>query len=271
MDANRPTTTPWILPTVLPPAPKFPSTKQPRNTPILSRDHPTVTGFLDETGSISNDRIFGVGLLMLRPASPLLRRIQKFRDKHHFYSEIKFFEVKGLQLDLYKRLVDEVFSVIPKIEFYCYIADRNIADPIVRWVTPWEAYLKLAEQLVIASIHPTELVALMADNYSTPDNVLFEEDLYSNVNRRLNRLALVSVVRLDSESSDGLQIADLLTSAIAFEFRAEAGLGSTDSAKGQLSQYVRNALGTQSCLGGWRNATHSIQVYEDLRFSAGLV
>lgn len=132
---------------------------------------------------------------------------------------------------------------------------------MTRFGSTWDAYRKLAEQLVVASIHPDELVALMADSYSTPDSVLFEEELRAGVNRRLSRLALTSVVRLDSRSSDGLQAADLLTSAITHEFRVSAGLASSASPKGEVAEYVRAMLGASSCLAGWRNAAHSVQIY----------
>lgn len=114
----------------------------------------------------------------------------------------------------------------------------------------------------MAGLCPDELAAVMADNYSTPAHVLFEEDLRAAVNRRLDRLALVSVVRLDSRSSDGLQLADLLTSAVAFEFRASVGLAVPTNVKGNLATYVRRHLGASSCLGGWRNRAHSVAIYE---------
>ena len=122
---------------------------------------------------------------------------------------------------------------------FCFVADRRVADPIARFGSAWDAHAKLAEQLVVAACRPDELVALMADNFSTPDPVLFEQDLRAAVDRRLRRLALVSVVRLDSRSSDGLQAVDLLTSAVAHELRADAGLA------------------------GWRNGRHSVQIFRD--------
>ena len=133
--------------------------------------------------------------------------------------------------------------------------------PPERFGSPWAAYGKLAEQLVLASMHPEELISVMADNYSTPDEILFEEALRGSVNRRLQRLAVVFVCRLDSRSSDGLQLVDLLTSATAFEFRAAAGLASATSPRGQLAEYVRQKLGTATCLDGWRNHAHSVAVY----------
>jgi hypothetical protein len=154
-------------------------------------------------------------------------------------------------------------------QFFEFVADRTQADPIARFGTHWEAYAKLAEQLVVASVRGPELLTVLADNYSTPDDILFEDSLKASVNRRLKRLAVTNVCRLDSKSSDGLQAVDMLVSAITFEFRAKAGLSSPVSAKGQLSLHVREALGTQTCLDGWRNANHSIAVYEHGFWSPG--
>lgn len=229
--------------------------------PHLRRDHPTAVAFLDETGAISNDRFFAIGLLKCSEPARLLRSVQKVRDQRHWYGEIKFSNLTQKQaLGLYQVFIDIVLA--PGVaEFFCFVADRQTDDPVRRFGTHWDAYTKLAEQLVVAAIHPDELVSLLADNYSTPDHILFEEDLRAGVNRRLKRLALVSAVRLDSKSCDGLQLVDLLTSATAFEFRASVGLASDTSLKGQLAAHVRERLGATTCLNGWRNAAHSVAVY----------
>lgn len=202
---------------------------------------------------------------MTEPAR-LLRQIQRFRDTEHWYKEIKFTDVTRRSLDTYRRVVDLLSlssgHATEGPQFFCFVADRDQADPVVRFGTQWDAYGKLAEQLVTAVIRPDELLTLMADNYSTPNHVLFEEDLRAAVNRRLQRLAVVSVCRLDSQSCDGLQVADLLTSAVAFEFREYAGLASSNNPKAQLAAHVRDSLGTSTCLAGWRNASHSVAVYE---------
>lgn len=229
--------------------------------PRLSRGHPVGAAFLDETGAISKDRFFGVGLLKCKEPARLLRRVQKARDQLHWYKELKFSDVTGRSLDVYRRVVDLSLDH-GDVEFFCFLADRQQADPVKRFGSHWDAYGKLAEQLVVAAMHPDELVSIMADNYSTPDHVLFEEDLRSAVNRRLQRLAVVSVCRLDSRASDGLQVADLFTSAVAFEFRAKAGIASSSSVKAKLSEHTRAALGTTTCLTGWRNNCHSVQLYD---------
>lgn len=192
----------------------------------------------------------------------MLRALQKYRDQKHWYKEIKFSATTQGTLDLYKGVVDVVLAP-PGASYFCFLADRQAADPVERFGSHWAAYSKLAEQLVVAALKPEELVTVLADNYSTPDHVLFEEDLKATANRRLGRLAVTSCCRLDSKSSDGLQVADLLTSAVAFEFRAAAGIASANGPKAQLAEHVRTMLGTSTCLPGWRASDnrHSVAIY----------
>jgi hypothetical protein len=115
-----------------------------------------------------------------------------------------------------------------------------------RATSPWRAYERLAAQLLIGSIQPHELVCVLADEHSTPDAVRFEAEVRDIVNQRLERLAVTSVCRLDSRAA--LQIVDLLTAAIAFEFRQQLGLAGAHSPKADLARYVRDAFSVSSFL-----------------------
>lgn len=170
---------------------------------------------------------------------------------------------------MYKRFV-KVCVDQPGFKFCCFIADRSIADPIERFGDAWTAYQRMAGQLILGSVARDEILSVLADNYSTPANVHFEEDVKEQVNRRLSRLAVATVVRLDSRSSDGLQVVDLFTSAAAFEFRAAAGLTTLESPKAKLAAFVREALGVESFLGGWREGGHSVRIYDHGRWNAAL-
>lgn len=227
----------------------------------LPKSHPVATCFLDETGSIANDRYFGVGLISVEEPSRLLRAVQNLRDRRHWYKEFHYSSVTRDTLDLYKELVDVSLNGTG-VHFYCFIADRDEADPVQRFGDRWTAYRKMAEQLVVASFPYGAVASVVADNYSTPASVLFEEELRFGVNRRFGRLAIQSVFRADSHAFDGLQVVDLLTSAAAHEFRSSAGLASRSNVKAELAEYVRSALGATSCLGGWRSDQHSVQVYD---------
>ena len=108
---------------------------------------------------------------------------------------------------------------------------------------------------------PGELVTVLADDYSAPDDVHFERDVKEAVNSRLGRLAVTNVCRLNSKSADGLQIVDLLTAAFAFEFRQKFGLAGKKTPKAQLSRYVRDAYQVGSCTEGMKRPSLNVAIY----------
>ena len=229
--------------------------------PRLPADNPVATCFLDETGSISRDRFFAVGLVSIAEPSRLLRAVQNLRDRKHWYKEFHFSSVTRDTLDLYKELADVTLGT-EGIHFYCFVADRQESDPIERFGDSWTAYAKMSEQLVVASFPRGAVVNVVADNYSTPASILFEEELRFSINRRFRRMAVSSVFRSDSKAFDGLQVVDLFTSAAAHEFRANAGLASRTNHKAALADYIRSSLGADTFLSGWRNANHSVAIYD---------
>jgi len=227
----------------------------------LPVSHPTAVVFLDESGSISRDRFFSVGCLKLADPAVLLRQLDKWRDVRHWYQEIHFVDLTLAALPLYKEVVDIV--VQSDAEFSCFVADRQAADPVARFGSHWKAYEKLAGQLLHGNIKPREIVTVLADNYSTPDTEHFEEVIRSEVNGRLGRLAISSVVRLDSKAATQLQIVDLLTAAVTFEFRQKAGLAGKKSPKAKLAAYVRSKYGVGSLLAGGKAPKINVQCYAE--------
>lgn len=214
---------------------------------------------MDESGSISKDRFFSVGCLELAEPSILLRQIQKLRDRHHWYQEIHFADLTAGALSFYERVVEIVAA--SGGEFSCFVADREVADPVERFGSSWKAYEKLSVQLLIGSIAPREIVTVLADNYSTPDGVVFEQDVRAEVNRRLGRLAIAGVCRLDSGAADPLQVVDLLTSAVTFEFRQHGGLAGRKSPKARLAAKVRSEYGVTSFLDGYEGVGINVKLY----------
>jgi hypothetical protein len=228
----------------------------------LRSDHGTAPAFLDETGSISQDRFFAVGCLILPEPSDVVRKIEKLRDKRHWYSEIKWAELTEGTVDLYRDLVE--IAATSDARFSCFVADRETADPVERFKrNPWLAYEKLATQLLIGSAKPWELLSVMADKYSTPDNVVFEKDLRAEVNRRLGGLTAVTVCRLDSRSCDPLQLVDVLTGAVTFEFRQNAGLAGTGTPKAKLVAEFREIYGVPTVLGGCKTNKINVAIYRN--------
>jgi len=221
--------------------------------------HPVSTLFLDESGSISFDRFFSVGCLKMAEPSILIRQLEKWRDAKHWYKEIHFTDLTRRALPLYKEIIEIVAS--SESEFSSFIAVREVVDPLVRFGSSWKAYEKLATQLVMSSIRRGEIVSVLADSYSTPDGVLFEQDLRSEVNRRFDRLAVLPVVRLDSKAATPLQIVDLLTSAVTFEFRQNARVAGTTTPKAQLARHLRDCYSVHTFLQGCELPKISVQLH----------
>lgn len=217
--------------------------------------------FLDESGAIASDRFFSVGCLKMAEPHGLIREVEKWRDRHHWYKEIHFYDVTLRALPRYD-IIDIVAG--GDGEFSCFVADRTTADPVTRFGNPWLAYEKLATQLLLGSIRPREIVTVLADNYSTPDGVAFERDVRAAVNTRLRRLAIAALVRLDSKAAIPLQIVDLLTSAVTFEFRQSAGLAGERTPKALLAKYLRDRFGVVNFLAGNRRSPRlNVALYRD--------
>lgn len=236
-----------------------PAKVSPSQWKLPSSDHPTAVIFLDESGTIASDRYFTVGCLKLTEPTWLLRQVQRWRDKRHWYLEIHFADLTFKALPRYKEVVDIVAAW--DAEFSCFVADRKTDDPVSRFGSTANAYEKLAEQLIIGTIKKGEIVTVIADDYSTPDVNPFEIVLRSEVNRRLKGLAVASVVRADSKAATPLQIVDLLTSAVTFEFRQAAGLGGKTTAKAGLAEYVRRQYNIATFLNGVRTPKINVALY----------
>lgn len=225
----------------------------------LPEDHPTGMVFLDESGSIARDRFFAVGCLKLPEPSVLLRQVQKLRDRTETHHEIHFSDATKDSLPFYRSVVDLVAA--SNGSFSCFVVDRDKSDPVARFGSHWLAYEKLAKQLLLGTIRPRELLVVLADAYSTPDDVVFEQDVRTGVNQKLGRLGVVSICRLDSKSTDALQIVDLLTSAVAFEFRQAAGMAAKSNPKANLAKHVRGKYGVTTCLEGCKEGRLNVAVY----------
>ncbi len=234
-----------------------------RTRRALAIDHPTSVAFLDESGSIAQDRIFAVGCLKLENPSVLLRALQRLRDRRQWYAEIHFQQVKDRAIPIYQEII-ELIAATSGATFSCFVADRHVADPVQRFGSPWRAYEKLATQLLLGSIAREELVTVLADDYSTPPGVQFEVDVREEVNRRLGRLGVVSICRLSSHAADGLQLVDLLTSAVCFEYRQSVGLAATQNPKAELAHFVRQTFAVDSFLNGHRDQRLNVAQYADL-------
>ncbi|MGC4792213.1 DUF3800 domain-containing protein [Micromonospora sp. DT178] len=226
---------------------------------MLHRSHPTSVAFFDESGAISSDRFFTVGLLRVPDHSALLKQVKQLRKAHKYWEEFKWSSIKASNKTAVTDLIDLLLS---SATFSCFVADRHTADPVARFGDTFAAYGKLATQLLIGSIRPYELVSVLADNYSAPNHISFETTVREECNRRLQRLAVVSVVQVDSGATEGLQLVDILTGAVAHSFRADCGLAKHNNLKGRVAAHLRAELGIVSLQQGHKSRDFGVRVYE---------
>lgn len=230
----------------------------------LHRTHPTTVAFFDETGAIASDRFFTVGLLRVDDHASLLKQVKALRKQEKFHEEFKWSGITESNKDVYKKLFD--LLVKSEAKFSCFVADRHVADPVARFGNTFAAYEKLATQLLIGSVAPYELVSVLADNYSAPNDRSFENTVKRECNRRLRRLGVVSVVQVDSGATAGLQLVDVLTGAVGFEFKANAGQALHTSHKGEVAAYVRGLCGAATFNTGFVTEGFKVKLYEHRRW-----
>lgn len=80
-----------------------------------------------------------------------------------------------------------------------------------------------------------------------PPEVNYEAYVTAAVNRQLGRQALISTIRMDSRACWGLQMADLLTGAVAHQYRQLVdSAAKVGSSKGQVASAVAGVFNLQS-------------------------
>ncbi|WP_018682576.1 DUF3800 domain-containing protein [Actinokineospora enzanensis] len=230
---------------------------QPRTLP---KDHPVSITFFDEAGAISCDRFFAVGALHVPNHTHLFKQVKELRKRHRYHDEFKWATLTSSNADAVKDLIRLLLS--GGTHYSCFVADRHVADPVMRFGDAFRAYEKLATQLLIGSVRPHELITVIADHYSAPNNRAFDATVKNECNSRLDRLAVASVLQVDSAATEGLQLVDILTGAVAFSFKASAGLASQKSRKAEVSNFLRAKLGKADFSTGFRADRFRVNIYE---------
>lgn len=220
-----------------------------------------VFGFLDETGALASQRdpFFAVGLLRCCEPYALLRPVQRIRDRQGFHDEIKWNKVSAKKLPLLRALVDVFVSA--DASFSAFVVDKQQHDVITRFGGQFDAYDALARQLVLGSVRRGEVMWIIADEYSTPPGVRFEENVRDYVNKKAKGgHPIAGVCRMRSSGSDLLQLSDLLLGAVVYEHKVARKVG-TYNPKVELMTYVKKRTGVPTFIGGYADSRMNIAEY----------
>jgi hypothetical protein len=219
--------------------------------PVLPVHHPTAMIYLDESGVIKTDRFFGIGCLRVADDAALRRSLHGHRqrlecvDEIHWSAFNKAPAAQGSLFDLAVAAIDSFFD-LDGASFCCAVADRQNGDLVGSYSSSWRAYEALSVQALDRTVGAEEVVSVVADHVDTPDDVRFEDEVKTELNRSRERLAITTLTRAHSHAMEGLQLADLLLGAAMFDFRQGRGSASTKSQKSQLCEYLLDRCGIPS-------------------------
>lgn len=202
--------------------------------------------FLDETGVVAKDNFFAVGVLSIDEGSRLPTIVQKFRQRNSWVGEWHFSGMTEKELKHYKRLVD-LLSEDSSWSFTLTLADRSKFDVSAACGDRYLAYERIAAQSIASCMFNESQAVVLADEYSTPDNVRFEEDVRLSVNLRLQGNVVAAAVRVNSLSHDLMQVSDVLTGSLVYPYRSGQSNrhGKRQTAKRRLSTHVSDKLASR--------------------------
>jgi hypothetical protein len=219
--------------------------------------YPTSMVYVDESGTAGNGAVFVVGALKVRKHGALARAIRDVRDRTGFDSEFRFNRINRTTAHHFTELLSVVD--VGDIFLAATVVDRRFGEPFAGKRQRWDRQAEIVSTLLRGSINKRELVSVAMDEISTPPDVAFEDEVATRVNRRFQNKAIITAAMLDSKTCDGLQLVDVMTSAIAADYRRRIGEQKTVSThKETVINGVKRALDVVELDG--RGPRHNIKV-----------
>ncbi len=221
--------------------------------------------FLDESGSLNNktEPYFTLGILKMSQPYYLQNKILYERNKNNFYDEMKFNKLSRNKIQFIKIIIDSIFNT-KSLSFYSYTTHKKSEYFIDNFSNnEWKAYEDITLKLMNVVLAKHEILILIADYITTPRNVKYEVNIKKIFNNNKKRLSIAGVCRFDSKSNDLLQVTDLLIGAITYDLKFKKGLVSGDKYKLEIVNYLKEKLGVESFINGFKNYNFNIFVERD--------
>lgn len=205
--------------------------------------YPTSTIYLDDSGvKAAGSRLLVIGGIKVRRHGELMRAIRHVRDQSGFTGEFKYTEINKGSVSAYYAMIDALEE-----------SDAHLIACVTHRPpgAGWKFYADITARLLRGNINRRELVGVLMDTVSTPQGIGFEDVIRHRVNKSFKSTSIVASACLDSKSSDGLQVADLVAGAIGFERRMQAGeSGKPNSIKGRVVNRLKAAFGGVDLMDG---------------------
>lgn len=179
---------------------------------------PSSVYFVDESGSKgSSGDFFVVAGLKTNEPDFLTRGVAAIRQRHQRFGEFKFGNLNKGSEPIFRELIELLHSSGANIG--AFVIDKTVHDPFAN-KEHWEGHAWTVAALVKGLTTRKELATLLVDGVSTPKDVAYGQRIRSDINASFRSTRVVSAISLDSKTSDGLQLADLIASSIAHQRRA---------------------------------------------------
>lgn len=216
----------------------------------LPRGHRTAHLFVDESGIARQSPILVLGALRFSSGhGRLINQLTQFRQRTNWRAEMHFSEVKRPSAHLYREALR--IALRSDLQFTCLVIDRTRPNPFFRpGGTPWKTHAQATIALLNRAIDANEVVSATIDDLSVPAQVNYEEYIRNAVNATCDRLAVATVCRMDSRACWGIQLADVLTGAVAHQYRQLIDPRvKASNVKGDLAAFVAEQFAVPSLVG----------------------
>ncbi len=177
-----------------------------------------------------------------------------------------FNKLSNNNIDFAKFALDSLFAV-RSLWFQSYSLDKQ-GDYFNREFKsdPWQAYEDISIRVLESAIPDNEILIVIADYITTPENIRFEVDVKRKINEKFKRLAIAGVCRFDSKSNDLLQLADLIVGAINYDLKLSTNIIlQGDKYKRRFLEYFKENLGKETFTSGFKNNMFNIFVDKDIK------
>lgn len=220
--------------------------------------------FFDETGSINDkvNRFFGLGMIKCMQPYYLDAKIRKLRQVNRFYDEIKWNTISRTKIKIIKNIIKDVFNT-PGINYSCIIINKATINFEKEFENnPYKAYEEFTKELLRSNIKDNEVLTVLADYMTVPQNIKFEIDIKHSINKELNRLAISGVHRIDSKGTNLIQITDLLLGAVIYDYKFASKLVSGDKNKIEIMNFIKKNINIKSFVGGIKQKSFRVFEYK---------
>ena len=164
-----------------------------------------------------------MGIIKCSNPEQLYNQIRKVRDKYNYREELKWANLdRRVRFDVAREFFNIFLSC--DVQFNCIILDKTQLDFEAHFQNNlYKVYISFSVALLKLLIgkKPEEILILLTDDYFTPAGADLEIKIKKFVNDHYQSFVIAGVCQIDSQTSDLLQLTDLILGAIVYDLKKQ--------------------------------------------------